>query len=279
MRLSWDDLQTVEALVRTGAVLAAAKDLGLRHSSVSRRVAAIEQELGAQLFLRGRKLTPTSLARRIAEHVVAMGSQARAVEVLLDQERRARDGKLVITTNDVLAPLVLEALAAGKIEQHTELVVADAESELEPGVTDIAVRPSGQPGSALRGARVGRLRIGVYRSKRARETAGAWVLPSSRLRTRTSLSWLRAVPADATGPVACNTILAMRDACVVGLGRAVLPACLAIDDERLVREGTVSGGTPVWVLTAATGRSDPRLKHVTRIIVASLKRVTDIWET
>src|SRR5262249_480743 len=149
---------------------------------------------------------------------------------------------------EVLAPLLLGALAAGGLEQNVELITSDAEVELEPGVTDLAVRPTMRPASTLRGSRVGRLRIGVYRAHKLRAGADDWVLPSARIRSRMSMPWLRAVPVDARGRVECDSLLTMRDACVVGLGRAVLPAFLTVNDSRLVRESHVEGGTPVWVL-------------------------------
>ncbi|MBX3129346.1 MAG: LysR family transcriptional regulator [Polyangiaceae bacterium] len=40
MHISWEDLHTLEALVRTGSVEAAGRELALQHSTVSRRIAA-----------------------------------------------------------------------------------------------------------------------------------------------------------------------------------------------------------------------------------------------
>src|SRR5262249_51710969 len=158
------------------------------------------------------------------------------------------------------------AVAAAALDRKVELVTADVETELEPGVTDLAVRPSTKPGGALRGARIGRLSIGIYRAQRASTRSQEWVLPSAKIRARTSMPWLRAIPSDATGTIECHSLLGMRDACVAGLGRAVLPACLAANDVRLVRCGDVSGGTPVWILSAATRRSDPALRRIARAI-------------
>ena len=45
MHITWDDLQTVEALVRAGSVVGAARELSLRHSSISRRVDVLERSL------------------------------------------------------------------------------------------------------------------------------------------------------------------------------------------------------------------------------------------
>ena len=193
-------------------------------------------------------------------------------------EQRARAERVVITTNDALTPLVLNALSTCQLESRVKLVVSDQESALEPGVTDLAVRPSNQPRTALRGSRAGRLRIGIYRSPALDPNSRYWVLPSSALRTRASMRWLRAVPAGAPSRVECDSVLAMRDACVAGLGRAALPACLVIDDERVVHEGDVERGTPVWVLAPGTRWADKRLKRLAQTLAKELRRLPGIWE-
>src|SRR5215471_11374903 len=64
----WDDIAMVAAVVEAGSFLGAARQLGCEHSSVSRRIAAIEEGLGDTLFVRGRRLVATALARAIARH-------------------------------------------------------------------------------------------------------------------------------------------------------------------------------------------------------------------
>ena len=56
----WDDLRYFLAVARTGRLLRAGKALGVRHTTVGRRVDALERGLGVQLFHRtadGWKLT------------------------------------------------------------------------------------------------------------------------------------------------------------------------------------------------------------------------------
>jgi DNA-binding transcriptional LysR family regulator len=64
--MDWNDLQTVEALVRLGTLDGAARALGLTHSTVSRRLAAIEAKVATSLFVRGARLSPTPLAQQLA---------------------------------------------------------------------------------------------------------------------------------------------------------------------------------------------------------------------
>ncbi len=275
MHIPWEDLQTVEALVRTGTIVAAAKELGLRHSSVSRRVDALERALEAPLFLRGPRLRPTTLATQIAARAALMATHAAQIDTLVEGERRSREQRLVVTTNDVLAPLLFAALARRPLGPRVQVQVTDTETSLAPGVTDLALRPGNQPEGSLRGWRLGRLRLGQYAAKPGLE---AWVLPSPGLRARASMRWWKAVPADAPGHVECDSLLAMRDACVAGLGRAVLPSLLALHDPRLALEHRVEGGPPVWLLASATRRADPSLRALAEQLAAALRAARGAWE-
>jgi DNA-binding transcriptional LysR family regulator len=277
MHISWDDLQTVEALVRTGSVVGAARELSLRHSSISRRVDALERSLGAPLFLRGARLRPTPLGLSIAERAARMRTHAQDIDAFLEEQERARAGRLVITTNDVLAPLLFGALRVCDFTQRVQVRISESELALEPGVTDLALRPSHTPGGSLRGQRLGRLRLGVFHARSVREGA-VWIQPSASLRARASMRWWKVVPEDAASLVECDTLLGLRDACVAGLGRSVLPALLAEGDPRLLLEQELPGGPPVWLLSAATRRSDTALRRIRESLSEALRRAPGAWE-
>lgn len=278
MHISWEELQTVEALVRTGSVVGAARELLLQHSTVSRRVDAVERRLGAPLFVRGARLKPTPLGVAVAERAARMRAQAQDVDALLEAHRRERAGRLVVTTNEVLAPLLFGALRESDIEPLVQVRISESELELEPGVTDLALRPSHTPGGALRGRQLGRLRLGVYRGRMVDPGSALWVRPSQSLRARASMRWWKRVPEDAEARVECDSLLGIRDACVAGLGRCVLPALLAEGDPRLVLEEELTGGPPVWLLSAATRRSDAALRRARTSLAAALRRAPGAWE-
>lgn len=267
MHIEWNDLQTVEALIRTGTVQGAAAELSLRHSSVSRRIEALESLLSEPLFIRGARLTPTPFALQLAERATQMRIEAARVEALVSGSRRARDGKVVVTTSDVLAPLLFAGLA--NIDAQFEVVISDAVSTLTPGQVDLALRPSHDPDGELKGRKLGMLKLGVYRAKGG---AASWVQPSASLRAKTSMRWWREVPQE-PGRVSCDSLLAMRDACLAGLGRAVFPTFLAKDQPRLKLERELSEGTPVWLLAAPIG-GDAKLRER---LATALRSLDDVW--
>lgn len=278
MRISWDDLQTVEVLVRVGTVAGAAKELSLRHSTVSRRIDAIEKALEEPLFLRGARLRPTHLAMQIAEHAATMADKARVIDTLVRAAGRQRQARLVVSTNDVLAPMLLQAIARMPDEGgRVQLKVTDEEVELAPGVMDLALRPGSQPRAALRGWRLGKLRVGIYQAASLPADQDAWVLPSPSLSARSSMRWWKAIPRQAQGRIECNSLLAMRDACQQGLGRTVLPAVLAHEDARLVQVEKGPPGPAVWLLSSATRHGDKALRASALSLVDTLRALPGIW--
>ena len=50
--MDWDNLQVFLTIARTGRISAAARRLGVEHTTVSRRLDTLETELGVPLFYR-----------------------------------------------------------------------------------------------------------------------------------------------------------------------------------------------------------------------------------
>ena len=77
--MNWDDLRLLAAVGRRGSFSAAAAQVGLCHSSVSRRMRALEAQLGARLFSpMASKLSLTALGEKLAEAATEMEELADA---------------------------------------------------------------------------------------------------------------------------------------------------------------------------------------------------------
>ena len=76
--MSVEQLQTVVAIAEEGTLVAAARRLHLTQPPVTRRLQALEEELGVRLFLRRpRGMTPTEAGETFLDHARAI---LRAVE-------------------------------------------------------------------------------------------------------------------------------------------------------------------------------------------------------
>lgn len=79
--MDWDNLRYFLELSRAGKLTAAARHLGVDHTTVSRRVQALEKSLGRPLFIRsGAGYTLAEAGRRLLAQVEAMESAFLAIE-------------------------------------------------------------------------------------------------------------------------------------------------------------------------------------------------------
>lgn len=91
------------------------------------------------------------------------------------------------------------------------------------------------------------------------------------------MRWLRAVPPDARCAVECDSLLALRDACVAGLGHAVLPRFLASDDARLEQVSAIDDGTPLWLFVATAIVADRAQRAFVDALVRALEAEKTAW--
>ena len=144
MEPDWSDLKIILALSRAGSVAGAARALGVDQSTVSRRLTALEESVGAKLIVRGgREFALTSEGRamcKAAESVeAAIGEASRAVRVAkLDVA-----GTVRVSCVPAMVPHLFAALGAVR-EKYPALsaeISGDYRTvDLAKGESDIALR-------------------------------------------------------------------------------------------------------------------------------------------
>ncbi|MGN9813463.1 LysR family transcriptional regulator [Micromonospora sp. BQ11] len=105
MEPRWEDLNTIAAVVKTGSVTAAARELGLAQSTVSRRIANAELDLDVQLWKRSsRGMMSTGLAVAISDAItLAEPMLAHAMRFPSPLPRRLRVGTYVVSHGEIAA--------------------------------------------------------------------------------------------------------------------------------------------------------------------------------
>lgn len=151
--MDWDDLRYVLAVARAGSALRGAELLGVNHTTVLRRLDALEAQLGVPLFERshaGRTLTDAG--RRAAEAAERMDEEADSLVKALAAQRRALAGSVRLTTSETLANrLVAPCLGAFQASHPgvcIELITADERLDVARGEADVALRASSRPDGA-----------------------------------------------------------------------------------------------------------------------------------
>src|SRR6516164_6932496 len=124
MNLEPNDLVLFARVVDEGSFSRAADRLGVPKSTVSRRVAALESQLGEQLLLRTtRKLTVTDFGRAVLEHAHHVVEDVAAAASLAQHRQLQPSGRLRATMPSEFASLVLGSLLAEFVLRYPEVVL------------------------------------------------------------------------------------------------------------------------------------------------------------
>lgn len=268
-REDWDDLRYLLAVARHGSLSAAARALGVNHSTVLRRISALEARVGARIFDKlpgGYVLTD---AGQQMQKVASDMEQAIAAATLgLSDDDNAVSGVLRVTTIDILALYLLPRHIATFHRRHPalrlDLNVAEASLSLTRREADVAIRATDKPPEALVGRRLCTLAMAVYASRiwmNARKqplasgsdlwNEGPWIGLEDSFNHTTMGRWLRdTVPSSAIGHRVSSLAVAF-ELTRAGGGMALLPCGLADNDSGLVRLTDPIAGvsSSLWLLT------------------------------
>ncbi len=169
--MNWDDLRVFLALSREGSASGAGRALGVKHTTVARRIRAFEERLGTRLFDRlPNGYAMTQAAENMFEHALAMEALAQAV----DREVFGQDVELAGPLKLTASHEVGDRLIAPKLRSFTEayphidlqLLTTAGLVDLAAREADIAVRLTAKPPDYLVGREAMRLRHGIYGTPR-----------------------------------------------------------------------------------------------------------------
>ena len=123
-RLEPNDLLLYARVVDEGSFSRAAERLGLPKSTVSRRVAALEAQLGERLLLRTtRKLTVTDFGHSVLEHAHHVVEEVEAAASLAQNRQVEPSGRLRVSMPSDMANLVVAPLLAEFVLAHPAIAL------------------------------------------------------------------------------------------------------------------------------------------------------------
>jgi DNA-binding transcriptional LysR family regulator len=120
--IDWDDVRYFLAAAREGSVRAAAKRLAVNHATVLRRIAQLEQRLGAQMFEKlpsGYRLTTGG--EEVLEFVLQMESSSHQLETRVFGRDQSVRGLLRVTLTPILATHLLLPDFADFARRHPDI--------------------------------------------------------------------------------------------------------------------------------------------------------------
>ena len=246
--LDWDDLRFLLALHDAGSLAAAARALKVDGSTVSRRLAALEQALGAKLFAR----TPEGLKlNELGERAVAaareMNGFARSLEATIAGADQTARGVVRVSVTEGFAPILypgLTGLRTSHPDLHVEIVVSSERADLARGDADVALRLFRETSGDLVTRKAATIGWSLYASRAYIARRGAPTVETigehdvigyeGAAARSPGQRWLEAhgakrIVVRALGVAAAKTAVAS------GMGAAVLPCFIATDDDALER--------------------------------------------
>jgi DNA-binding transcriptional LysR family regulator len=275
--VDWDNLQVFLAIARAGRVSAAARRLDVEHTTVARRLAALEAELGVPLFYRtttGYMLT--SHGRNVVGNAEAMERAAVAVAA------RAREGSGGIggCVRVALAPEFgshwlaprLTAFRAIHPQIDIQILVGTHQRDLSRGEAELAVQPPRPRQQGLLAVRIGQVSVALY--------ASTALVGGSRLRVKTAdalrglplltytspfkvlqeARWFQPILASARIALETNSTHALLAAARAGAGVAVLPRFVARAHDDLICVSDNVAEHDVLLISHAEFRRDPKVR-------------------
>jgi DNA-binding transcriptional LysR family regulator len=164
---SWDALRYALAVVRAGSLTGAAKELGVNHTTVSRRLSDLEQDLGVSLFDRstsGWQVSP--IGEMLIEHLQHMSEGAFAIQRLTSADSQELRGKIRVTAPDqVIQRLLLPGIktfSEGYPDIDIELIASNQMLDLSSREADIAFRLTDDPPPDVVGKQICRVKYGLF---------------------------------------------------------------------------------------------------------------------
>lgn len=274
-RLQWDDVRYFLQLAREGSLSGAARKLGVEHSTVARRVEALEQTLGVRLFdrlPRGWSLTPEG--ETLVEHANRVDHEAQAFSrVALGVS--TLQGTVRVSAPPVLAGHFLVPRLAGMhdtwLNIDLEFIGESRNANLARGEADLAIRLSRPTAPGLATRCIGAMEYGLYATRDyVKRPPATWEFLGydNSLEQAPQQQWLNKVAGERRFVLRSNDLWALLNAARAGLGIAILPHFLATNDASLtmLAEPACPVNRKIWLVVHPDVKRSPRVRLVADLL-------------
>lgn len=243
-------------------MVAAARALGVEHTTVSRRIAALERDLGVRLFVRtpdGQR--PTSAGEAAIATGRALQRSIFELETAIAGADERPSGTVRLTTSEGFLPVVVPHLPRLYVEYadiKVELLTGNQVFDLNRNDVDLAIRlvPTQRDDLVVR--HLSRVGWGLYASPsylagKAAEAPTEWtghrvIYFEEPLHGTPGQRWLTAHTAGAVVALRGNSIPSCAAGAAAGLGIACLPCLYGGRDARLQRLGDPVTNGDAWLV-------------------------------
>jgi DNA-binding transcriptional LysR family regulator len=261
--IDWNDMRVCLAVQRAGSWAQAAALLELNATTVSRRLVALEERLGARLFDRTPDgCVPTEAGLRLLARAERMEQEMLGVTRDLAGDDQRLDGRVRITATEMMATRFvaphIHRLRARYPLLEVELSCTRERLDLGRREADVSLRLTRPEEDQLVIKRLAPVELALYvsqgyiarRGLPADDLSGHDAVHFAELRAFSRENeWLERELCGASVSVRSNSVSTVYASCVGGAGIALLPRIVADRDSRLVRVRE-AGPEPRWIWQA-----------------------------
>jgi len=274
---NWDDLRFFLELARRGRLIAAARRLHVDHTTVARRIAALEESLNARLFDRTpRGYLLTKAGQALLPHAESVEAQSIGIYQEVSGEDAMLTGTVRMAATEGLASEFLAKEMAKFHSRHpgivVELVASTPPLNLSRREADLAITLSRPQSGRLVARKLADYALGLYATRDyLRKSPKIWTKQDltghdfiwyiDDLVTLPELRFLDEIIKEPHIVFQSTSVVAHFNAALSGMGMALLHCFAAEQERRLVRilPKEIDIRREVWLV----GHED--LRHVARV--------------
>ena len=265
----WDNYRLILALHRTGTLRGAANELGVNHSTISRKLASLHKLYKTPLFER---TTLGYQTTNLGEELVATAEQIEILTIATERKKRAKENTLSGTISLSIPPAIGQYLIIDELNTfrstypNIQLTILSsyALANLDRSETDIVIRGSDNPPEHLVGRKICSLKLNYYANKtylqNTTEKDLTWIGRDSKERKP---DWIKSSPYPNAEIGICSPDISTRhQLAIAGYGLTRGACYMAEQEPDLVKIGTKSNihYSDLWVLTHPDLRNTPRIR-------------------
>jgi DNA-binding transcriptional LysR family regulator len=294
--MDWDHLRYFLELARTRKLSAAARRLDVEHTTVARRIRALEQAVGATLFTRsGGEYVVSEAGRRLLPQAEIVESAFLAVERATPERAGELSGLVRIGSTEGFGTVVLAPALALFAQSHPQLVVdllaVPKTVNLSQREADIVISLERPARGTIVVTKLCSYVLRLYASPgylaahpqiRSREDLQRHIFISyiDDLLFSKELRYLTELCRPERFALRSTSILAQHNAVAAGAGIAVLPAFLADTDTRLqqVLPGQASFERTFWMSMPSQNKPLARMQAIWAFLRKTVEAQQDLLQ-
>lgn len=286
--MNWDDLRLFLAVARCGSISGAAKQLGVQHSTVSRRIRQFELKLGVRLIERkqgGYELT--SAGKNVQGAATSIEREVLGIDVELKGKDSHLIGPLRVTAINNMASSILMPIFAEFSKQHPliklHIAVSNLDASLAQRDADVAIRLTNSPPDTLIGNRIVTVASTIYGSRsyvqklRKTNTEPKWIGVNCCGFHRT---WTKQACGEQPHNFISDDTLLTLAAIKEDMGLSILPCFMGDTDPSLqrYREPDPAYNLGLWILLHPDLKRTARVQAFRDHMISGINQKKDIFE-